>query len=80
MVASQAVKKHQMNTEDNRGTITMSCCGLESGVDGPHFYLVKEEKIDIQTFKGDFANKHKAPPGLKVITTSNAYMTDKVWN
>ena len=66
MVASKDVKKHQTNTEDNRGTITISCCGLASGVDGHRFYLVKAEKIDIQTFKGDFAKKHKAPPGSKV--------------
>ena len=80
MVASKSVKKHQTNTENNCGTITISCCGLVSGVDGPRFYLVKAEKIDIQTFKGDFANKHKAPPGSKVIPTPNAYMTNKVWN
>ena len=80
MVASNAVKKHQMNTDNNRGTITISCCGLASGVDGPRFYLVKAEKIDIQTFKGDFSKKHKSPPGSKVIPTPNAYMTNKVWN
>ena len=80
MVASKAVKKHQTNTDDNHGTITIYCCGLASGVDGPRFYLVKVEKIDLQNFKGDFAKKHKAPPGLKVISTPNAYMTDKVWN
>ena len=80
MVASKSVKKHQTNTENNCRTITISCCGLVSGVDGPRFYLVKAENIDIQTFKGDFAKRHKAPPGLKVIITPNAYMTDKVWN
>ena len=42
--------------------------------------MVKAEKIDIQTFKGDFTKKHKAPPGSKVIPTPNAYMTNKVWN
>ena len=41
---------------------------------------MKVDKIDIQNFKGDFAKKHKDPPGLKVIPTPNAYMTDKVWN
>ena len=80
MVASKAVNKHQTNTDDNRGNITISCCGLASGVDGPRFYLVKAEKIDIQTFKEDFAKKHKAPTGSKFIPTPNAYMTDKVWN
>ena len=63
MVASKAVKKNQTNTDDNRGTITIFRCGLASGVDGPRFYLVKAENIDIQTFKGDFAKKHKAPHG-----------------
>ena len=72
MVSSKAVKKHQMNTEDNRRTINISHCGLASGVDSPRFYLVKAEKIDIQTFKGNFAKKHKAPPGSKVIPTPNA--------
>ena len=42
--------------------------------------MVNTENIDIQTFKSDFANKHKAPPGSKVIPTPNAYMTGKVWN
>ena len=80
MLASKAVKKHQTNNYNNRGTITIAWCGLASGVDGPCFYLVKAEKIDFQTFKGDFAKKHKAPPGSKFIPTPNAYMTDKVWN
>ena len=80
MVASNAVKKHQTNKDDNRGTITISQCGLASGVDGPRYFLVKAEKISLQTFKGDFAKKHNAPPGSKFIATPNAYMTDKVWN
>ena len=41
---------------------------------------MKAENIDIQIFKGNFAKKHKAPPGSKVIPTPNAYITDKVWN
>ena len=61
VVASKAVKKHQINMDNNRGTITIYFCGLASGVDAPHFYLVKAEKIDINIFKGDFAKKHKAP-------------------
>ena len=79
MIASKAVKKHQTNTDDNRGTITIYRCGLASGFDGPRFYLVKAEKIDIQTFKVNFTKKHKAPPGSKVIPTPNAYMTDNFW-
>ena len=51
MVASKSVKKHKTNTDDNHGTITIYCCSLASGVDGPLFYLVKVEMIDIQTFK-----------------------------
>ena len=66
--------------DDNHGNITISWCGLASGVDGTRFYLVKVEKIDLQNFKGDFAKKHKAPPGSKVIPTPNAYITDEVWN
>ena len=80
MVDSKAVKKHKKNTNNNRGTISISSCGIASGVDDPYFYLVKAEKIDIQTFKGDFKKKHKAPPGLKVIPTPNSYMTNKVCN
>ena len=41
---------------------------------------MKSEKIDLQTFKGNFSKKHKSPPGTKVIPTPNTYMTDKVWN
>ena len=41
---------------------------------------MKAEKIDLQNFKGDFTKKHKAPPGSKVIPTTNAYMSDNVWN
>ena len=80
MVASKTVKKHQTNTNDNRRTITISCCCLASGVDVPRFYLVKAEKIDLQNFKGDFAQNHKAPPGSKVIPTPNAHITYKAWN
>ena len=74
------VKKNQINKSDNRGTITIARCGLASGADGPCFYLVKAEKIDVQTFKGNFSIKHGAPPGSKVIPTPNSSMTDKVWN
>ena len=80
VVASKAVKKHQMNKDDNRGTITIARCGLASGADGPRFFLVKGEKVEMRTFQGNFAKKHKAPPGSKVIATPNAYMTNKVWN
>ena len=41
---------------------------------------MKADKIDLQTFKGNFSNKHGAPPGSKFVPTPNAYMTDKVWN
>ena len=54
VVASKYVKKHQIKKGDNRGTIKISCCGLASGADGPRFHLVKAEKIDLQTFKGNF--------------------------
>ena len=80
MVYSKSVNKHQTNTDNKCGTITISHCGLASGSDDPHFYLAKAENIDIQTFKGDFAKNHKAPPGSKAIPTPNAYMTNKVWN
>ena len=63
MVASKAVKKNQTNTDDNRGTITISRCSLASIFDDPRFYLMKAERIYIQTFKGEFAKKKKAPPG-----------------
>ena len=52
---------------DNRGTITIARCGLASGADGPHFYLVKAEKIDLQTFKGNFSTKHGALLGQKSL-------------
>ena len=80
MVASKSVNKHQTNTDNNRGTITISRCGLASGVDGPRLYMVKSEKIYLQTFKGNFAKKHKAPTGSKVITMPNEYITDNFWN
>jgi hypothetical protein len=80
VVASKYVKKQQINTSDNKGTITVARCGLASGIDGPRFFLVKGEKIELSTFKGNFAAKHDAPPGSKVIATPNAYMTDNVWN
>ena len=78
VVAYKYVKKHQTNTYNNRVTITIYCCGLASGVDGPRFYLVKAENIDIQTYKGNFAKKHKAHPG-SVIPTPNSYMTNPGW-
>ena len=80
MVASKAVKKHQTNADNNRRTVTISSCGIASGVDFPRFYLAKAENIYLQTFKGDFAKKHKDPPGSKIIPTPNAYMIYKVWN
>ena len=74
------MNKQQINKSDNRGTITIARCGLASGVDGPRFFLVQGEKVDQSTFTGNFAAKHDAPCGSKVIATPNAYMTDKVWN
>ena len=78
--ASKYIKKHQINKGKNRGTITIARCVLESGADGPCFYLVDAEKIDLQTFKGNFSTKHGAPPGSKFIPTPNKYMMDKVCN
>ena len=54
IVVSKYVKKHKINKSDNRGTITIARWGLESGADGPSFYLVKAKNIDLQTFKGNF--------------------------
>ena len=79
VVASNHVKKHQMNKDDNRGSITIARCGLSAGVEGPRYFLVKAEKIEHKCFH-DFAKKHKAPAGSEVIATPNAYMTDVVWN
>ena len=79
MVASKHVKKHQMNKDDNRGSITISRSGLASGQEGPRFFLVKAEKIENNAFK-NFSKQHGAPEGSAVIATPNAYMTDKVWN
>ena len=47
VVASKYVKKHQINKGDNRLTIKIVRCGIASGEDGPRFYLVKAEKIDL---------------------------------
>ena len=80
MLDSKPVNKHQTNMDYNRGTITISSCGIASVSVGTCFYLVKAEKIDTQNFKGDFAKNHKAHIGSKVIPTPDAYMTDKVWN
>ena len=80
LVASKYVKKHQINKGENSGTIKIARCGLTSGADGPRFYLDKAEKIYLHKFKGKLSTKNGAPPGSKVITTPNAYMTDKVWN
>ena len=80
VVASKYVKKHQINKGDNHGTITIACCGLASGADGPGFYLVKSENINMQKFKGNFSTKHCAPPGSEVIPTMYEYTMDKVWN
>ena len=80
VVASKYLRKHQINKGDNRGTITIARCGLASVTDGPSFYLVKANKIDLHTFKGNSLTKHGSPSGSKVIPTPNAYMTDKVWN
>ena len=54
--------------------------GLASGADGPHFYLVKAEKIYLQKFKANLSTKHGAPPGSIAIPTPNTYIPDKVWN
>ena len=47
---------------------------------GPRFFLVKAEKIDPATSKGNFTKKHEDPPHSNDIPAPNAYMTDKVWN
>ena len=46
-VAYKYVKKHQINKGENCGTITIARYGLASGADGPRFYLMKAEKIDL---------------------------------
>ena len=78
--AYKYVKKNLISKGENNGTITISCCSLASGADGPLFYLVKADKIDLQKFKGNFSTKHGAPPGSEFIPTPNAYMTYKFWN
>ena len=70
MVASKHVKKQQINKDDNCSSITISCCGLASGHKGPHFFLVKAEKVEHDAFK-NFDKKHKAPAKLAVIVTTN---------
>ena len=40
-----------MNKYDNRGTIKISQCGLASGADGSQLFLVKADKIDLDTPK-----------------------------
>ena len=80
VVAYKYVKKHKISKGGNHGTITIARCGLASGTDGSHFYLVKAKNIDLDIFKGNFSTKHGAPPESKVILTTNAYMTDEVWN
>ena len=52
-----------MNIDDNRGSINIAQCGLASGSDGPRLYLIKGEKVDLDTFKGDFSSKYGTPPG-----------------
>ena len=69
-----------MNIDDNRGSITIARCGIASRLDGPRFYLIKGEKVDLETFQGDFYSKHGAPHVSKVISTPNAYTTNKVRN
>eukprot|EP00957_Ditylum_brightwellii_P177816 13544746-Ditylum_brightwellii.AAC.1 len=34
----------------------------------------------LQAFEGNFAAKHNAPPGLRVIPTHNASRTNKIWS
>ena len=80
VVASKYVKNHQINNDENHGTITIARCGLASGADIPLFYLVKSENIDLHTFKVTFLTNHGAPHGSKLIPTPNEYMTDKVWD
>ena len=80
VVASKYVKKHKISKGENCVTIKIARCGIASGAYGPHLYLVKGEKIDLQTFKGNFSTNHSDPPGSIFIPTPNAYMMDKVWN
>ena len=74
VVASNHVKKHQMNKDGNRGSITIARCGISAGADGPRYLLVKAEKIEHKSFH-NFDKNHKAhPAGSKVIASPNAYM------
>ena len=70
VVASKYVKKHQINKHGNRGTITIARCGLESGADGPSFYLVKEKKIYLQKLKSNISNQAWCPSWVKVHSYS----------
>ena len=49
VVASKAVNKHQMNKDENRGTIIIARYSLASGADGSRFFLVNGEKVEMRT-------------------------------
>ena len=41
--------------------------------------MTKGMKVDLETLRGDFAEKHNASPGLGVYATPNTYLNDKTW-
>ena len=79
VVGSADTLKHEKITDNNRDSISSFRAGSLPGADGPHIYMTKGVKVDMENLRVDFAKKHNAPLRLGVYATPNAYLNDKTW-
>mmetsp|Transcript_36908 Transcript_36908/g.37375 ORF Transcript_36908/g.37375 Transcript_36908/m.37375 type:complete len:126 (-) Transcript_36908:61-438(-) len=75
------VGKVQKNMDDYWGIITVSRIGSSHGCEGPVIFLcvAKNRSQKLLFLRGDLSKKHGLLPGLCVICTLTAYLTDAVW-
>ena len=79
VVGSAEKRKYEQITDENRDIISTIRVRSSAGSDGPRIYLTQGKKVDMETLRGDFAQKHKDPPGSGVYATPSAYLNDETW-
>jgi len=75
VMASQAKKKTEKNTDDSRASIASLRIGMTSGNQGPFAFLAKGSRMDRPSITKLL--KEQCPAGSQVVMSPSACMTDK---
>ena len=78
IVGSVERKKHDVNYNDGRTSITMYRTGAVSGEQGPTTFLLKGLRKP-HGFTVNFLEKNGVVVGSTIVMTENAYMTEVAW-